>query len=115
MHLATRQVRQRTPVKARKWVPAIGLEPPVDGDTLTVSTSGAAATSQLSLELVRTNDQGEQAFTGKGIGLDDGDTAALQLAGFTDGGSIPLTITANGTSTTSELSDQGTGETPTTS
>jgi hypothetical protein len=99
-------------------VPAAGtinLALPVEGDTFTVSTSGSAETSQLSLALARTNDQGEQVFSASGITLNDGDSAALQFANFTDGGSIPLTITSNGSSNTTQLSDQATAETTTTS
>jgi hypothetical protein len=93
----------------------INLALPVEGDTFTVSTSGSAETSQLSLAIVRTNDQGEQVFSGSGISLNDGDSAALQFANFTDGGSIPMTITSNGASKTTQLSDQATAETTTTS
>src|SRR5262249_14813209 len=85
------------------------IDLPAEGDTMTVSTSGSAEASQVSLALLREDDNGEQHFSHDGITLNDGDSAALKFGGWSDGNTMPLTITSNGESTTQQLSDDAQG------
>jgi len=86
----------------------VNLSLPAESSDLTIDTAGAPGSSTFNLSMTREDDQAKLEFTHDGIALTGSDSAVLQFGKWTSNGdSIPLVITHDGTQRTETLSDGG--------
>jgi hypothetical protein len=85
----------------------INLRVPAESGTMIITNTGTTGTSDVSLQMTRSTEQGVQIFSHNAIPLTGGDTAQLQFGNWTNPGQgIPLITNHNGQQTTETLTNQ---------